>query len=263
MGERQPGFARFVTAFEWTRRHFGTLAFAGFVVAIIGLVMDVGKDVREKRAMESENVAQATAIAIDHSQLQVQEMQLQVQRTMAALVAESRGGPTATAIAQQASHSMAQLVSTLEALEGERHKIEPTLTAAALRVAALKMPSVSPSSSLAARLSLMREESQIPGLSAELTEFSKFENMVTIKLRFINSTDAAIRFWVTGNSYLLDEAAHKRYGVTEQSNAGPEEVPAGGTLEVWAKYALSEGENSQYLTVVVDKGLLFEHLEVP
>ena len=118
----------------------------------------------------------------------------------------------------------------------------------------------------------IRVSSQVPGINAELVEFSRFGNTVTLKLRFVNAGTEDQKFSPARNlkisyeerisSYLLDEATGKRYTGTDRSNEYVS-VLAGGSLEFWIKYVLPEGANPRYLTAVLNHGILLEHLEVP
>ena len=110
----------------------------------------------------------------------------------------------------------------------------------------------------------MRVSSQVPGVSAELIEFSRFENTITVKLRFNNSGEEYQNLHAsTRYSYLLDELTHQKYVMFAESNPSEARVPAGGSLQVWAKYALPAGEKPQYVTAVFNYGILFEHIKVP
>lgn len=111
---------------------------------------------------------------------------------------------------------------------------------------------------------LMRSSSQIPGVSAELIEFSRFERTITVKVRFINSGEENQELSPASgsDSYLIDETTNNQFGWTARSNTTVT-VPAGGNLEFWTKYTLPEGEKPQYLTLVFGHGILFEHIEVP
>ena len=53
-----------------------------------------------------------------------------------------------------------------------------------------------------------------------------------------------------------------RYAPTEHSNRPTAKVPAGETLEVWAKYPLPQDATPQFLTLVVQHGMLFKHVKV-
>ena len=137
------------------------------------------------------------------------------------------------------------------------------LTRSRTELSSGKLRSPSPATSTS---TLMRSSSQIPGVSAELIEFSRFERTITVKVRFINSGEENqefdFRYQHFGDSYLLDEATNNRFTWTARSNADVT-VPAGGNVEFWTKYTLPEGEKPQYLTLVFGHGILFEHIEVP
>ena len=83
-------------------------------------------------------------------------------------------------------------------------------------------------------------------------------------MRFINSGEENQElnpaFYQT--SYLIDEATNYWLGMTAASN-GRVTVPAGGSLEFWTKHTLGEGDMPRNLTVVLNHGILFEHIEVP
>ena len=100
--------------------------------------------------------------------------------------------------------------------------------------------------------------SNIPNVSVELVEFSRFENTLTLKVRFINAGEENAIGDPSYGSYLLDEATGKKYPYT--TSAGHGITPAGGSVEYWVKYTMPEGERPKYLTAVLN-GVLLEHLE--
>jgi len=110
--------------------------------------------------------------------------------------------------------------------------------------------------------------SNIEGVSAELVEFSRFENTITLKLRFVNTGKEDREFNPSsdgaGNeaSYLLDEATGEQYEGTTHAGRYVS-VPAGGSVEFWTKYLLPEGDKPRFLSVVLNHGILLEHLKVP
>jgi len=242
-------------------------------VAVIAGVVAAGGVLQDNIAMRSENAAQATMIAIMARQGTVQSSQLQVQRTIAALAASGRTGPTATAMANEAVDWAVRLMSTWEALDVEKRAVAPTLTPAARRVSDSKVPSAPPRSPSAtgppptstprSSSPLVRQASQVVGIDAELFEFFRFQNRITVKVRLINASE--VRQYVakpTEDSYALDETTGKKYPMTEQSNEGGVWVPATSSFPVWAKYEIPEEDEPQYLTVVLGEGILFDHLEV-
>lgn len=157
-------------------------------------------------------------------------------------------GPTAMAIAER----VVQLMRTRDALESERRKAEATLAPVAPGVPEPTVASPTP----------MRMLSRVPDVTAELVEFTSFENTITVEVRFTNSSEEGKHLRPTAGTYVLDEASHNKYSAYEHSNAGMVEVPAGGSLSVWAKYGLPGGERPQHLTVALPNGVLFEHLEI-
>lgn len=271
------------TPIALTWRRLGLVGLSG----IVGAAVTVFAFRQDWIQYRSQNVAQATTIAImiGRSTAQVRviaiaEDQLEVQREIATAVAgDIRQGPTATAVAQR----VAQLVGTQAALEEEKHRLETTLTAIATRAIMSTTPSlplalgeegrrgeVTPVASQAfdpttQSSSLMRVSLlNVPGVSAELIEFSRFENMLTVRVRFVNSREKDVTLSNrTLRSFLLDEATQKRYSEDFQGDSGSISVPAGGSREVWAKYGLPEKEKPQFLTLVLSEGTLFEHIEVP
>ncbi len=104
---------------------------------------------------------------------------------------------------------------------------------------------------------------QIPGVAAQLVDFSRFQNTITVKVRLINSTANALpQFYSpTIGSHLLDEATHTEYQVTDQSNQSVV-VPANGSIEIWGKYDVSPNDKPQYLSVALGSGILFERIPV-
>jgi hypothetical protein len=214
----------------------------GGLVAILSLLVAGWDAIQNYIAQRSADAAQATMIAI-------MDAQLDVQTTLATYQASDvESGPTATAI----SVGIARLMSTQEALDALRAKVEPTLTAVASEPVDTPIPDTSHK----------EVASQVPGVSAHLVDFSRFQNMVTAKIRFVNAGDTEQQIWPTANSYLLDESTQKQYRVTEQSNPTTEIVSAGGRLDVWAKYGLPEEDQPQHLTLILNHGVLFERLEV-
>ncbi len=136
------------------------------------------------------------------------------------------------------------------------------LTRSRTELSSGRLRSPSPATSTS---TLMRSSSQIPGVSAELIEFSRFERTITVKVRFINSGEENQKLnpaYSWDDSYLLNEATANQFMWTARSN-GTVTVPAGGNVEFWTKYTLPEGEKPQYLTLVFRHGILFEHIEVP
>ena len=235
-------YAKVRALLTWIVQHAKPILVTIIVAIGIGGLLTIIQIVQTQYAIESGNAAQATLIAIEGEQLVVQ-------KEIATFQASSvRTGPTATAIAERVT----QLKSTEEALEAERRHVEATLTAVA--------PQATNSTTLSSTPA--RVSSQVPGVGAELIELIRFQNTITIKVRFINSSEENQSLYVTFDSYLLDEATNKKYRVGEQSNGGLTVVPAGGNLEVWAKYLLPPEEVPQYLTVVLRHGILFEHIEV-
>ena len=114
----------------------------------------------------------------------------------------------------------------------------------------------------------IRVSSQIAGVSAELVEFSRFENTITLKLRFVNTGKDDRKFSPSsdmfGNedNYLLDDATGKRYeGSTRVGRYVS--VPAGGSVKFWTKYLLPEGDKPRFLSAALNHGILLEHLKVP
>lgn len=111
----------------------------------------------------------------------------------------------------------------------------------------------------------MRVLSNIAGVSAELVEFSRFENTITLKLRFVNTGKEDRELSPSDNSdesYLLDEATGKRYKRTTHADSHIS-VPAGGSVEFWTKYLLPEEDKPRFLSAVLDHGILLEHLKAP
>lgn len=114
----------------------------------------------------------------------------------------------------------------------------------------------------------MRVSSQLLGVTAELVAFSRFENTLTLKLRFVNEGKDSQEFspssdmFGSESSYLLDEATGKRYKGSDRTGRYVS-VPAGNSVDFWIKYILPEGERPRHLTAVLNHGILLEHVEVP
>ncbi len=106
--------------------------------------------------------------------------------------------------------------------------------------------------------------SNIPNVRVELIEFSRFENTITLKLRYINAGEEDQSRDLGWGSYLMDEITGKRFEKTATFSQGYQViVPAGGSIDYWVKYTLPEGEMPKYLTAVFYYGVLLEHLAVP
>jgi hypothetical protein len=139
----------------------------GGLVAIVALTVELVSLGQGWAERQSQDNAEATTIAI-------MDAQLEVQREIATFQASDVStGPTATAIARR----IVQLMSTRDALESERLRVEATLTSVA--PGAPRGVDASPAP--------RRVMSQMPDLAAELVEFSSFENTITAKVRFSNS----------------------------------------------------------------------------
>jgi hypothetical protein len=110
----------------------------------------------------------------------------------------------------------------------------------------------------------MTRPSEVPNISVQLLEFSKFENTITAKLRFTNSGSEKQSVSTTHNSYLINETTQKTYWITQESNPGYRSMSldANGSIEVWAKYAVPETENPPFLSLALPNGVIFDHLEV-
>jgi hypothetical protein len=88
----------------------------------------------------------------------------------------------------------------------------------------------------------MRVSSQLPGVSAELVAFSRFENTLTLKLRFVNEGKDSQTFSpdvtcsicppFSPQSYLLDETTGKRYNSSSRTGIDVS-VPAGDSVDSW------------------------------
>ncbi len=106
--------------------------------------------------------------------------------------------------------------------------------------------------------------SNIPNVSVELVEFSRFENTITLKLRYINAGDEDQSDDFGDDGYLLDEGTGTEYKETANTYGNANvTIRAGGSIELWVKYTMPEGERPKYLTAVLKNGVLLEHLEVP
>ena len=106
--------------------------------------------------------------------------------------------------------------------------------------------------------------SDFPDVSVELGEFSRFENTITLKLHYINTGEIDQRGRLGYGSYLIDEGTGTRYTTTSYAYQGSSvTIPTGGSIEIWVKYTMPEGEIPKYLTAAFPYGVLLEHLEVP
>jgi len=212
------------------------------LAAIIAVLVAIAQLQQSQSASLSADAAQATLIAIGEKQLSVQEAIATVQ------VGDVRAGPTATAIAEK----VAELKSTQEALDAERLRVEAILTAVPPQTVGTPIP-LPPSPHVP----------DVPGLTVEITEITRFQNVLTVKLRLRSTSDTDQPHLVASGSHLLDEATYKTYGLIERSISAIQQVPANGALELWIKYALPAEERPQYLTLVLGHGILFEHLKIP
>ncbi|NLG48723.1 MAG: hypothetical protein GX552_01270 [Chloroflexi bacterium] len=223
------------------RRIWLLLGGLGGLTAIIGLVIGLSQIWQASSMQKAEDRTQATIIAILNAQLGVQQEIATLQ------VSNVKTGPTATAIAAQ----VAELQATNAALEADRLRAEKAATAAP------HATSDAPHSPATA----LRAESQVPGVSAELIAFGRFENTVTARMRLVNTSEQDAVMFVTPGSYVLNEADQAKYAVGEQSNPGSTIVPAGGSVEMWAKYPLPDDARPAHLTLALGHGLLFERLK--
>ena len=106
--------------------------------------------------------------------------------------------------------------------------------------------------------------SQIPGVTAELIEFSRFQNTITLKVRLTNSgANTPDGLCAILGDHLLDEATGKTYSMSDQiytSYCGLRTIAANSSVDLWAKYSIPTEDHPQYLTAVLGYGILFEHL---
>ncbi len=139
---------------------------------------------------------------------------------------------------------------------------DPTAQAAQINLGALVEPA--PQEESVSSPTARHIKSNIPNVSVELVEFSIFENTITLKLRFINTGDKDQSDDFGDDGYLLDERTGNKYNETANTYGNANvTIPAGGSLELWVKYAMPEGDKPKYLTAVLKNGVLLEHLEVP
>ena len=139
---------------------------------------------------------------------------------------------------------------------------DPKEQAAQINLGALDelAPQEEPVSSPTAKL----VTSTIPDVSVELVEFSKFENTITLRLRYINAGEINQSERPGGGSYLIDERTGTQYRSTAHSHQGSNVIiPAGGSIEIWVQYTMPEGEIPKYLTAALKFGVLLRHLEIP
>ncbi len=103
---------------------------------------------------------------------------------------------------------------------------------------------------------------QRAGVTAELIEFSRFQSTITVKVRLSNASEAAQTLHaVSRGSYLLDELRHEKYSLLAESNPNASDVPAGGSIVIWVKYDVPLEKQPQHLTVVLNHGIMFEHIQ--
>jgi tetratricopeptide (TPR) repeat protein len=103
--------------------------------------------------------------------------------------------------------------------------------------------------------------SQIPGVTARLIEFSRFQNTITLKMRLINSNAKDVTgLYQIANGHLLDETTGKTYETNDGSNREFVNMAPNSNIEVWVKYPVPAEDNPQYLTAVFGYGVIFEHL---
>jgi hypothetical protein len=239
--------SRIPTLFQRIRPIWGVIV--GFS-AVIGTLVTVIALQQARSSDLSSEAAQATVIFI-------QARQLTVQVAVATFQSEARDiqtGPTATAIAER----VAALQSTADALDVARQQVEVALTAPP---ASTTVASATPAAPDATPEGLPVPD--MAGLSVALTDFSRFQNVLTVELRVTNSSAEDKFPYLSGGSHLLNEETFVQYSVLDQSPLAYQPVPATSDREIWIKYRLPEDENPRYLTLVLGHGVLFEHLEVP
>lgn len=107
---------------------------------------------------------------------------------------------------------------------------------------------------------------QVPGITAQLIDFSRFQNTITLKMRLINSNTTDTNwsydeFFYAG--HVLDEATGNTYRISDQSNGGAFGlITANSSLDIWVKYSVPAEDSPQYLTAVFGYGVIFERLPV-
>ena len=139
---------------------------------------------------------------------------------------------------------------------------DPTAQAAQINLGALD--ELAPQEESVSSPTAKHVTSNIPNVRVELIEFSRFENTITLKLRYINAGEEDQSRDLGWGSYLMDEITGKRFEKTATSSQGYQViVSAGGSIDYWVKYTLPEGEMPKYLTAVLYHGVLLEHLAVP
>ncbi|MCL4294222.1 MAG: VWA domain-containing protein [Anaerolineae bacterium] len=111
------------------------------LLVIIGLLLQFTSLLQDRYMFVSQNVDQATQIAILNRQLEIQSTQLAVQKELATLQAsEARAGPAATAVAEREK----ELLATQEALEEAQRRLEATRTATTPQVSRTPTETSSP-----------------------------------------------------------------------------------------------------------------------
>lgn len=103
------------------------------------------------------------------------------------------------------------------------------------------------------------QETEFPGVVADLTRFEDTGGMLTVEVTFRNTSEQPVKICVQEinySSYLLDEAAGTIWKVNSYdgyiSCGGPKTLDPGGRHVIWMKYKI-EGDRPDRFTAVVDK----------
>lgn len=118
-----------------------------------------------------------------------------------------------------------------------------------------------PISALPTTADVMAEStSQIQGVTARLLDVTRFQNTITARILLVNSLGTkSSGFYPTHDTYLMNEENQSRYTIVAESNFSVE-VPANGSIEVWAKYQIPAEDKPQYLSVLLSEGIHFDHI---
>lgn len=113
---------------------------------------------------------------------------------------------------------------------------------------------------------IAESSSQISGVHVYLTEFSRFQNTITVRIRFLNRGEQSVyvRPTMYGDvGYLRDDSTNNKYQLTDQGENHGVSIPAGETREFWAKFLLPAEADPAFLSVVLPNGVLFDNVPVP
>jgi hypothetical protein len=212
----------------------GLIGLLGLVIGLVGIVFAV----LERQDARDQAIVVGTQIALEEDENGILAQIVTIQAGNIA------GGPQATADAER----ITALIATQKAIQ--------TRQAQAPAISPIDGATPVPS---AARTTIT---SDLPdGVTVELLELYRFQNMITARLRFTNSSENRHVFQSTTNSRLIDEVNGQEYPVGPQSMTGIVLEPSEDVV-VSAKYSIETEDTPLYLTLSLPNGVTFDHVEV-